>query len=260
MKILALTLVALLSLLSTAALSQTPEALRNDILNFSHFSSDAGDAWGQDKSGAKQPADKNSDDPTKINLVTGQGDVSEVNYHPLNNHQRMKLWVNSSFTTPGAYFGSIGNALVDQAGGNPKEWGGGLKGYGRRVASRFGSNLVQGAVQSSFAAMLHEAQVAEILDETFAQAGVDTRVVLTAIDTDVIKTYVRAGLGVGIIASMAVDREQDADLGVLDGARLFPEKVTKLAWKRGAYLRGYVREFIDGFASGKALAHLKAIR
>ena len=156
MKILALTLVALLSLLSTAALSQTPEALRNDILNFSHFSSDAGDAWGQDKSGAKQPADKNSDDPTKINLVTGQGDVSEVNYHPLNNHQRMKLWVNSSFTTPGAYFGSIGNALVDQAGGNPKEWGGGLKGYGRRVASRFGSNLVQGAVQSSFAAMLHE--------------------------------------------------------------------------------------------------------
>lgn len=98
------------------------------------------------------------------------------------------------------------------------------------------------------------------LDETFAQAGVDTRVVLTAIDTDVIKTYVRAGLGVGIIASMAVDREQDSDLGVLDGARLFPEKVTKLAWKRGAYLRGYVREFIDGFASGKALAHLKAIR
>ncbi len=95
------------------------------------------------------------------------------------------------------------------------------------------------------------------LDDTFAEAGIAINVVLTAIDTDVIKTYVRAGLGIGIIASMAVDRKQDADLGIIDGARLFPEKVTKLAWRKGAYLRGYVREFIDGFASGKALSHLK---
>jgi DNA-binding transcriptional LysR family regulator len=95
------------------------------------------------------------------------------------------------------------------------------------------------------------------LDDTFAQAGLETHVVLTAIDTDVIKTYVRAGLGIGIIASMAVDRKHDSDLGVIDGTRLFPEKVTKLAWRKGAYLRGYVREFIDGFASGKALVHLK---
>lgn len=98
------------------------------------------------------------------------------------------------------------------------------------------------------------------LDETFARAGLETRIVLTAIDTDVIKTYVRAGLGVGIIASLAVDPVQDRDLGAVDGTRLFPEKVTKLAWKRGAFLRGYVRDFIDGFASGKALAHLKAAR
>ena len=98
------------------------------------------------------------------------------------------------------------------------------------------------------------------LDDTFAEAGIDINVVLTAIDTDVIKTYVRAGLGIGIIASMAVDRHQDADLGIIDGARLFPEKVTKLAWRKGAYLRGYVREFIDGFASGKALVHLKVSR
>lgn len=98
------------------------------------------------------------------------------------------------------------------------------------------------------------------LDETFTEAGLNINVVLTAIDTDVIKTYVRAGLGIGIIASMAVDRKQDKDLGIIDGAELFPEKVTKLAWRKGAYLRGYVREFIDGFASGKALAHLRAIR
>ncbi|MBL8517856.1 MAG: CysB family HTH-type transcriptional regulator [Betaproteobacteria bacterium] len=98
------------------------------------------------------------------------------------------------------------------------------------------------------------------LDDTFTQAGLETNVVLTAIDTDVIKTYVRAGLGIGIIASMAVDKKHDTDLGVIDGSRLFPEKVTKLAWRKGAYLRGYVKEFIDGFASGKALAHLKVSR
>jgi len=98
------------------------------------------------------------------------------------------------------------------------------------------------------------------LDDTFANAGLETHVVLTAIDTDVIKTYVRAGLGIGIIASMAVDRKHDSDLGIIDGAKLFPEKVTKLAWRKGAYLRGYVQEFIDGFASGKALAHLKVTK
>ncbi|HEX4858847.1 MAG TPA: CysB family HTH-type transcriptional regulator [Usitatibacteraceae bacterium] len=85
------------------------------------------------------------------------------------------------------------------------------------------------------------------LDDTFAAAGLAIDVVLTAIDTDVIKTYVRAGLGVGIIAAPAIDPERDADLAVLDGSRLFPERVTKLAWRKGAYLRGFVRDFIDRF-------------
>jgi DNA-binding transcriptional LysR family regulator len=98
------------------------------------------------------------------------------------------------------------------------------------------------------------------LDATFEKAGLDINVVLTAIDTDVIKTYVRAGMGIGIVASMAVDSRHDPDLGVVDGSVLFPEKVTKLAWRKGAYLRGYVREFIDGFASGKSLSHLKQLR
>ncbi len=82
------------------------------------------------------------------------------------------------------------------------------------------------------------------LDETFAQAGLETNVVLTAIDTDVIKTYVRQGMGIGIIAGVAFDTERDFDLVALDGSRLFPERVTKLAWRRGAYLRGYVKDFI----------------
>jgi DNA-binding transcriptional LysR family regulator len=86
------------------------------------------------------------------------------------------------------------------------------------------------------------------LDETFANAGLDIDVVLTAIDTDVIKTYVREGLGVGIIAGMAVDA-RDHDLVVLDGAKLFPERVTKLAYRKNAYLRGFVRDFIDSLAT-----------
>ncbi|MBL8523829.1 MAG: CysB family HTH-type transcriptional regulator [Betaproteobacteria bacterium] len=83
------------------------------------------------------------------------------------------------------------------------------------------------------------------LDETFAQAGLETNVVLTAIDTDVIKTYVRQGMGIGIIAGVAFDAERDFDLVALDGSKLFPERVTKLAWRKGAYLRGYVKDFID---------------
>jgi len=82
------------------------------------------------------------------------------------------------------------------------------------------------------------------LDESFAEAGVETNVVLTAIDTDVIKTYVRQGLGIGIIAGVAFDAERDQDLLALDGSKLFPERVTKLAWRKGTYLRGYVRDFI----------------
>ncbi len=90
------------------------------------------------------------------------------------------------------------------------------------------------------------------LDETFANAGLDIDVVLTAIDTDVIKTYVREGLGVGIVAGMAVDA-RDHDLVALDGAKLFPERVTKLAYRKNAYLRGFVRDFMASLA-----AHLRA--
>ena len=85
------------------------------------------------------------------------------------------------------------------------------------------------------------------LDETFAAAGLNIDVVLTAIDTDVIKTYVREGLGVGIIAGMAVDA-RDHDLVVFDGAKLFPERTTKLAYRKNAYLRGFVRDFMQRLA------------
>ena len=87
------------------------------------------------------------------------------------------------------------------------------------------------------------------LDETFANAGVSINVVLTAIDTDVIKTYVRQRLGIGIIAGVAFDSERDQDLVALDGSKLFPERVAKLAYRKGAYLRGYVKDFIEILSS-----------
>lgn len=85
------------------------------------------------------------------------------------------------------------------------------------------------------------------LDDTFKEAGLSIDVVLTAIDTDIIKTYVREGLGIGIIAGIAVDH-RDTDLVALDGAKLFPERVTKLAYRKNAYLRGFVRAFIDSLS------------
>jgi len=98
------------------------------------------------------------------------------------------------------------------------------------------------------------------LDDTFQKAGIEMNVVLTAIDTDVIKTYVRAGMGLGIIASMAVDTQHEKDLAVVDGSKLFPERMTKLSWRKGAYLRGYVQEFIHGFTTGESLKHLNVRR
>ncbi len=86
------------------------------------------------------------------------------------------------------------------------------------------------------------------LDATFADAGLEIDVVLTAIDTDIIKTYVREGLGVGIIAGIAVD-SGDHDLAAFDGAKLFPERVTKLAYRKNAYLRGFVRDFMDSLSA-----------
>ena len=72
--------------------------------------------------------------------------------------------------------------------------------------------------------------------------------VLTALDADVIKTYVEQGLGVGIVASMAFDRERDRGLGAADASHLFAPNLTRIAVRRGAYLRNYVHHFIELFA------------
>lgn len=86
------------------------------------------------------------------------------------------------------------------------------------------------------------------LDEAFYEKGLTPRVVFTATDADVIKTYVRLGLGIGIIARMAVDAVLDEGLVVLDASALFKPSVTKIGFRRGAFLRGYMYEFIELFA------------
>lgn len=83
------------------------------------------------------------------------------------------------------------------------------------------------------------------IDATYAEAGLTPDVVMSALDADVIKTYVEVGLGVGIIASMAFDPARDAGLKSLDASHLFPPNTTRIAVRRGHYLRGYAYRFIE---------------
>ncbi len=86
------------------------------------------------------------------------------------------------------------------------------------------------------------------LDEAFMERGLAPKVVFTAADADVIKTYVRLGLGIGIIASQAFDREADNDLVALDASHLFKPSITKIGFRRGTFIRGFMYEFIEDFA------------
>jgi LysR family cys regulon transcriptional activator len=86
------------------------------------------------------------------------------------------------------------------------------------------------------------------IDEAFEKAGLQARFVLQAMDADVIKTYVELGLGVGVIASVAYDEARDHGLVALDARHLFATNTTRVAIKRGTWLRGYVFDFIRTFA------------
>jgi LysR family cys regulon transcriptional activator len=68
--------------------------------------------------------------------------------------------------------------------------------------------------------------------------------VLQAIDSDVIKTYVELGLGVGIVTRIAIDIERDTHLHVIDVGDLFGENITRVAVRRGAYLRDFAVKFL----------------
>ena len=86
------------------------------------------------------------------------------------------------------------------------------------------------------------------LDDAFYDHGLSPKVVFTAADADVIKTYVRLGLGIGIVAKMAFDENADSDLVALDASHLFSSSITKIGFRRGTFLRGYMYDFIKMFA------------
>ena len=83
-----------------------------------------------------------------------------------------------------------------------------------------------------------------LVSRIFNQAKLEPNIVLTAIDADVIKTYVKLGLGIGLLANIAYDSDRDADLSMIDASHLFPPSTTYLGIRRDAFLRGYMYEFI----------------
>ncbi|BBP04453.1 CysB family transcriptional regulator [Sulfuriferula plumbiphila] len=86
------------------------------------------------------------------------------------------------------------------------------------------------------------------INKAFMERNLSPNVVLTAIDADVIKTYVGIGLGIGIMASMAFDPGRDQNLRAIDASHLFEPSTTRIGIRQGTYLRGYTFEFIQMFA------------
>jgi LysR family transcriptional regulator, cys regulon transcriptional activator len=96
------------------------------------------------------------------------------------------------------------------------------------------------------------------INAAFSARGLEPNIVLTALDSDVIKTYVELGMGVGIVARMAFDQAKDAGFELLDASHLFAASTTRLALRKGVFLRGFVYEFIALFAGQYTRAAIDA--
>jgi LysR family cys regulon transcriptional activator len=83
------------------------------------------------------------------------------------------------------------------------------------------------------------------VDAAFAQAKLSPRIALEAIDSDVIKTYVGLGLGIGIVAEMALDKSAQESLHIRPAGHLFGTNTAKIAFKRGTYIRNFVYHFVN---------------
>lgn len=83
------------------------------------------------------------------------------------------------------------------------------------------------------------------IDAAFASANLAPDIVMVALDADVIKTYVEVGLGIGIVASMSYDASRDKGLTLLDTTHLFPKSTSRIALRRGRFLRGFAYRFIE---------------
>jgi LysR family transcriptional regulator, cys regulon transcriptional activator len=97
------------------------------------------------------------------------------------------------------------------------------------------------------------------IDRSFAARGLAPEVALSALDSDVIKSYVSLGLGVGIISSRAFRAGKDEGLVALACDHLFPAQTTRLAYRRAAYLRGYAVEFVRLFVPKLRAEDLKRL-
>ena len=94
------------------------------------------------------------------------------------------------------------------------------------------------------------------IDAAFRREDLRTDIVLTAMDSDVIQQYVNLGLGVGIVASMAIEPSRMQGLRTIAADHLFAPNVTRLAVRRGAYLRSYTYDFIRQFAPALSLQEI----
>jgi LysR family cys regulon transcriptional activator len=97
------------------------------------------------------------------------------------------------------------------------------------------------------------------IDDAFVAQGLEPDVVLTAMDADVIKTYVELGMGIGIVASVALDAERDRNLRILDAGHLFQVNLTRLGLRQGAWLRDYAYGFIETFVPTLSKAAVQAV-
>ena len=98
----------------------------------------------------------------------------------------------------------------------------------------------------------------KLIDETFSNANITPDIVMSALDADVIKTYVELGLGIGIIASMAYQKERDTQLRILNSDHLFATNTTRIALRRGHYLRGFTYKFIELCSANLTELEIKA--
>jgi len=86
------------------------------------------------------------------------------------------------------------------------------------------------------------------INTAFDEKGLMTNIALTAHDSDIIKTYVKLGLGVGLVAKSSIDEEKDADLRVIDASHLFQSGTTYICLHRGKHMRDYVYTLINYLA------------
>lgn len=96
------------------------------------------------------------------------------------------------------------------------------------------------------------------IDEAFHKKNLSPDIVISALDADVIKTYVELDLGIGIIASMAYQKDRDTKLSLIDSEKLFSNNTTHIAIRQGHYLRGYAYKFLELCSKDLSEAKIKS--